>query len=185
MKNKWILVILTCCIIGGLGIACASADKPLTAKAKDGLCVGVFDSRAIVVAFAGSDIHNKELNAKMAERDKAKAAGDDKKVAQLEAWGSARQGKYHRQGFGTAPVDDILIHIKKDLPEIAKAAGVDVIVSKWDVVYKIKGAEVVDITDQIVMPFKPTEKTLKSIKSLMKHKPLTEKELDGMDHLKH
>lgn len=179
MKKKLTIVIIGFCIV------CVSAGS-ISAKArKEALRVGVFDSRAVVIAFAGSDIHNKELKAKMVERDKAKAAGDDEKVAELEAWGKARQEKFHRQGFGTASVDDILIHIKKDLPEIAKAAGVDIIVSKWDVVYKVKGAEVVDITDQIVMPFKPTEKTLKSVKSLMKHKPLTEKELDGMDHSKH
>ena len=183
---KWILLMLIVCVAGFFGISCAVTGESVTeSNTKGSMRVGVFDSRAVVIAFANSDMNDKELKAKMAEYDKAKAAGDTEKIAELEAWGSARQEKYHRQGFGTVPVDDILIHIKKDLPQIAKAAGVDIIVSKWDVVYKTKGAVVVDITDEIVKPFKPTAKALKSIKALMKWKPLTEKELDGMDHSKH
>ena len=177
---------LIVCVAGFFGISCAVTEQSATeAHAESFRRVGVFDSRAVVVAFAASDIHNKELKAKMAERDKAKAASDTERLSELEAWGSAHQEKFHRQGFGTASVDDILIHIKDDLPEIAKATGVDIIVSKWDVVYSTKDADVVDITDEIVKPFKPTAKTLKSIKSLRKQKPLTDKELDSMDHSKH
>ena len=47
-----------------------------------------------------------------------------------EVW--ARRKQSHRQGFSTAPVDEILEHIKDDLPKIAKKAGVGSIISKWD-----------------------------------------------------
>ena len=177
---------LIVCVAGFFGISCAVTEQSATEGYTEGpRRIGVFDSRAVVIAFANSDMNDKELKAKMAERDKAKAAGDTEKVAELEAWGKARQEKFHRQGFGTVSVDDMLIHIKKDLPDIAKAAGVDIIVSKWDIVYQTKGAAVVDITDEIVKPFRPTDKVLKWIEGIKKRKPLSERELDQMDHSKH
>ncbi|MCK4998556.1 MAG: hypothetical protein KAS23_03440 [Anaerohalosphaera sp.] len=183
MKNKKVnvmLLLLAVCSIGTV-LAMGQMEK---AK-KELLRVGIFDSRAVAIAFAASDFNDKQLKAKMAERDKAKADGDTEKLAELVAWGSARQEKRHRQGFGTAPVDDMLKFIEKDIPKIAKDAGVDIIISKWDMIYQAEDAELIDITDQIVKPFKPNDRALKWIDGIKKHKPLTEDELDNMDHSKH
>ena len=103
-----------------------------------------------------------------------------KKIKELEAWGPAQQAKLHKQGFGTAPVQDLLKHIKGDIPKIAKEAGVDIIISKWDVVYQNPSIELVDITNEIVKPFNPSEKTLKSIRSIQTHPPVAEEVLEKM-----
>ena len=108
------------------------------------------------------------------EMEKAKAAGDTKKIKELDKWGKAHQAKLHRQGFSTAPVDDVLEHIKDKLPQIAKDVNVVALVSKWDkkTLKRYKSAELIDVTDLIVAPFNPKEKQLKVIEQIKKIKPI-------------
>lgn len=180
MVKKKIMLGLICSVLGlaacMLTVARAAEDK--TEKTK--VCVGLFDSRAVAIAYAGSDWNEKILKSKMAEINAAKAAGDMKKIEQLRSWGSAQQDKLHKQGFGTASVCNLLEHIKGDIPKIAKDAGVDIIVSKWDVVYQNPSVKFVDITEEIVKPFAPDKKALKSIRSIQTHEPVSEKVLEGM-----
>jgi len=145
-------------------------------------CVGIYDSRALVAAYINSAQFNRIMKAKMAEMKKAKSSNNTKKIEELEEWGKTQQAKVHRQGFSTAPVDDILEHIKDDLPQIAKDADVIALVSKWDKkTLKIyKSAKLIDITDLIVAPFNPNEKQLKTIEELKKEKPVPLWKLDIM-----
>lgn len=87
----------------------------------------------------------------------------------------------HKQGFSTWPVDDILERIKDQIPEIAKQAGVDIIVSKWDIVYQLPGVEFIDVTDLLVMPFAPDASTLDLIKSLREIEPVSLEELEELE----
>ena len=75
--------------------------------------------------------------------------------AALDALGPAMQKRLHEQGFGTAPVDDIIARIEDKLPDIAKEAGVDVIVSKWTLTYRSPAAKFVDVTGLIAAEFDP------------------------------
>jgi hypothetical protein len=86
----------------------------------------------------------------------------------------------HQQGFGTAPVDNILKHIEHQLPAIAREAGVDVIVSKWQITWQAPGVETVDVTDLMVKPFKPSERTLKTIAELRRHAPIPNEKLKNL-----
>ena len=148
--------------------------------------VGIYDSRAVAIAFAHSEFNEKKLNAKMAEMQKAKAAGDTKKIKELDKWGKAQQANLHRQGFGTAAVDDILEHIKDHLPQITKDANVITLISKWNkkALKPYKSAELIDVTDQIVAPFNPNEKVLKTIEQIKKKKPIPLWQLEIMTKLK-
>jgi hypothetical protein len=148
---------------------------------KDKIRVGVYDSRAVAVAWAHSEKFDGELKSKMAEMEKAKANGDTAKVEELEAWGIAQQERLHLQGFGTGSVTGLLKHIAADIPAIARKTGVDIIVSKWEVVYQHRSAEVVDITDEIVKPFAPSRDTLKMIEELKKEKPVPEEQLKNVE----
>ena len=88
----------------------------------------------------------------------------------------------HKQGFGTWSVDNILDNIKGKIPKIAKQADVDVIVSKWDIVYQRSGVEFVDVTDLMVQPFDPDESTLKTIQEVLKRAPVPLEELENHKH---
>jgi hypothetical protein len=136
--------------------------------------IGVYDSRAIAVAYYGSPMHQERLRQLMAEHQKAKGAGDLAKVAQLEAEGKTQQEKAHQQGFSTAPVDELLLQITNALPEIQKAAGVTALISKWDKagLKKHPGAERVDVTLALVDAFHPSERQRNSAIKIQKTKPL-------------
>ncbi len=158
----------------------AKSPTDWSRRSKTKIRVGIYDSRAVVIAFAHSEFNG--IDAKMAEMEKAKAAGDTKKIAELQTWGPAHQAKLHRQGFSTASVDDILEHIKDNLPQIAKDANVIVLVSKWDkkTLKRYKSAELIDVTDLITAQFKPNEKVLKTIEQIKKKKPIALWQLDIM-----
>jgi SOS response regulatory protein OraA/RecX len=91
-------------------------------------------------------------------------------MEELKKQGTKRQDRLHRQGFGRAPVDDILAKIKDKLPDVCKEAGVDLIA--WDIVHSGPSVEVVDVTDHLVKRFEPKESARKIIEELKKHEPL-------------
>jgi hypothetical protein len=175
LKTALILAALAGSLVIGRA---ARGDGPTGESEAAGLRVGTFDSRAVAVAFAGSEMFVQDLRRLMKEHKQAKAAGNQEKVKQLEAQGRARQEQAHRQGFGTAPVDEILGRIKDKLPTIAKKASVDVIVSKWSLTYSTPGARFVDVTDLIIEPFEPDEKTKRIIRELCAKPPLPREEIE-------
>lgn len=126
--------------------------------------VGTFDSRAVAIAFYRSPVHQATIREMMAEYKVAKETGDEERAEALQTRGEAFQALAHRQGFGTAPIDEILERIEDQIPGIAERAGVDMVVSKWDVVYQGDGVDVVDVTLLMVAPFEPDEATLAMIK---------------------
>jgi hypothetical protein len=130
--------------------------------------VGMFDSRAIAVSYYRSSEFNKIMKELHAEHKKAKVAGNDKLANDYEASGKALNELAHDQGFGTASVDTILKKFKDQLPAIAKANNVQVMVSQWNLAYQEQDAKFVDVTDQLVKLFHPDEATLKVILELRK-----------------
>ncbi|MDD5707593.1 MAG: hypothetical protein PHR35_16855 [Kiritimatiellae bacterium] len=181
MKTIVISVIATLCL------AAARAGEPAPAQAGARPRIGVYDSRAIAVAFMGSPSYQasdgKRMTEMMAEHAKAKAAGDTNRVAELEAWGKAQQVRLHQQGFSTAPVDDVLKHIENQMPAIATAADVSAIVSKWDkaALARHPSAELVDVTMELVKAFHPTDRQLKAAIGIQKHTPISLERAERID----
>ncbi len=83
---------------------------------------------------------------------------------------------YKKEKFSLRTIEEI----KKDIPKTAQAAGVDIIVGKWDIVYKRPSAKVIDITNQLVEIFDPDEETLEKIKALLEYPPVPAKDLENM-----
>ncbi|MEQ2007146.1 MAG: hypothetical protein ABMA26_10130 [Limisphaerales bacterium] len=155
--------------------ACSTrTDLTQNAPAKPKERIGVYDSRAIAVAYAGSAFQQQKMKDLTARHQQAKAAGDAKETARLEAEGRAWQAALHRQGFGTAPVDDLLAHIAGELPRIREAAGVTPLISKWNQpeLAKHTNAERVDVTMQLVDAFRPTETQRKRAIEIQQHRPV-------------
>jgi len=134
--------------------------------------VGIFDSRAIAIAYARSDLFAPYMRSLKAKYEKAKAEKDEKVIKECEVEGPAQQQILHQQGFSIASVADILEKVKDDLPKIAQEAGVDIIVSKWEVVHKNPSIEIVDVTSHLVKLFNPDEMTLKTIEGIQKQTPM-------------
>lgn len=152
------------------GMAEESGTKTSDAKMR----VGTYDSRAIAVAFVGSEAFSKWMANLKTESNKAKAEGNQKRIADLEAQAAEQQKLLHKQAFSTVPVGNILEHIKDKMPEIAKAAGVGPIVSKWDkdILTKYEGAKLVDVTMALVNALHPNERQLKTAKEIQNIPPI-------------
>jgi hypothetical protein len=147
--------------------------------------VGTFDSRAIALVYYRSDAtdpHSEELEARY---EKAKAAGDEERIKQLEAEFKVLQEIAHKQTFSTWPVDNILEQIQDQIPAIAKQADVEIIVCKWDIVYQKDGIEFIDVTELMVQPFKPDEEAMRIItEQFPKQDPVSLNVLEKRNKLK-
>ena len=141
--------------------------------------VGTFDSRALAMAYYRSEAFLNQIHDLRAKYEKAKAAGDEERIRELESERSAQQALIHKQGFGTWPVDNILKKIEGKISEIAAQADVEVIVSKWNIVYRLPGTEFVDVTDRMVEHFDPDKDTLRMIKDIQEQDPVPLEELKG------
>jgi hypothetical protein len=153
--------------------------------APEALVVGTFDSRGVVMAHVRSKAFQDYLRAQQADIgdaiERAREAGDLALVKELNALGPAMQRRIHEQGFGSAPIDELMASLADRLPEVASAAGVDLIVSKWQLAYLAEGARTVDVTDALLALFEPTPDTLEGIHELMKQDPVPLEDLKD-DH---
>ena len=158
------------------------AEEPPATTPTNVVRVGTYDSRAIAIAFYRSPSFTNWLADLKAKHEKAKAEGNQKRVAEFEVEGKASQQLAHKQGFSTAPVDDILAHIKDQLPEIAKKAGVGPIVSKWDkaALAKYKSSDLVDVTMALVDAFKPDDRTRGIVMDSQKAPPIPLEEAENI-----
>lgn len=180
-KSKWIVITVVIGILAVVSFIAGVESKASNAKSEP-VRVGVYDSRAVAVAYASSDVFDKILKERKKEYDEAKAAGNDEKVKEFEAWGEANQHKMHLQGFCGASVRELFEPVKDSLPKIAETCGVDIIVSQWQIDYQTPNLVFVDITDEIIKPFNPNERVLKIVES-MKDQPLvSEEEIKKHDH---
>ncbi len=136
--------------------------------------IGVYDSRAVAVAFAGTPMHEARLRSLRERREQAEKTGDAAGVAKIEAEGRELQRKAHQQAFSTAPVDEILAELGPVLPDLQRKAGVTLLVSKWDEaeLQKHLDAERVDVTLQLIDALHPNERQRRSAIEIQKHKPI-------------
>jgi hypothetical protein len=174
-SRHWLLGLVSCGLL--VFVLLAGATKaPAAAGGKGGLRVGVFDTRAVALAYTRSQFY--QGKAVFDQAAKANAAGE--KGDQKVAW--ARM-KLQQQVFGKARVDDALAPVVEKLPAVAKAANVQAITS--DFVFSTDSVEQVDITEQLVALYDPNAQTLTMIKDMKGKPPLSEEALMNMETAEH
>ena len=175
---------ITCALtVGLLALAGATtAQDSDEAAGSAAVVLGTFDSRAIALAYYRSDEFNASLAELREELEATEAAGDAERARELEAHGPALQARMHRRTFGTASVLDLLEPVEDEVAGIAKRAGVDVIVSRWDLAYRRPAAELVDVTEELAGLFDPDEETLRSMAELLRTDPVPLADLADRDH---
>lgn len=170
MKTVIVLAGTALCLLAAAW-AVRGEEGGASAATRDRLVVGVFDSRAVAIAYADSR-HNREyLNDLMKRHGEALEAGDAGAVAGIEREAGERQHRFHLMGFGTHPVDELLAVVVDRLPGVAEAAGVDLVVSRWAVRWQAPDARLVDVTRALVDLFDPGERTLRIVEQLKDHPP--------------
>lgn len=159
----------------------AAAAIPASAETNR-IRVGVYDSRAVAVAYANSKHFDDPTRAARTDYDKAKAANDEKRMNEIKAAMEQKQRRAHEQGFSTGSVISIMDRIKPSLQQVARQTKVDQIVSKWELNYHSSNVEMVDITDLLIDLFEPTEKGRRWAKEVQAHKPVPVDELADHKH---
>jgi len=153
------------------------AQAVVAQDARSVLRVGVFDSRAVALAYGNSDEFLQSVRQMRTELENAKANKDEKRVKELEQEGPCSQIRLHQQVFSTAPISSILTKVKDKIPGIAAQAGVRMVVSKWEVQFSDPAVENVDVTLPLVMLFNPNEKVLKWVEQMKNQAPIAFEEL--------
>jgi hypothetical protein len=181
MKNS--LVIRNWSILSSAAALMLLAGGTAPAQAPAGkLRIGVYDSRAIAVAYANSTEFRDSLKAVQADYQKAKAAKDDKRVKEIEGRMKLQQRRAHEQGFSIASVAGTMAKIKDALPAVAKKAGVQALVCKWELNYQSPDVELVDVTDELVALFHVSDKGREWAKGIQAKPPLPLEQItDDMD----
>ena len=114
--------------------------------------IGVYDSRAVAVAFVGTKAFKKWL----------KKTDEELKF---------QQEILHKQVFGTMAIDNILEYL--DLNILAKQMNINIFLSKWDSRLQEKYLNVnqIDVTIDIIKLIKPNKKQFNYAIKIMKTKP--------------
>ena len=108
----------------------------------------------------------------MDKMEKAKAEKNEKLMQELEAEVVTDHYYDMLQVVCQLPIGDILEKVKDKLPQVAQEAGVDMIVSQWEVMHKTPSVEIVDITSSLAKLFNPDEQTLKFIEGTKQQPPI-------------
>jgi len=171
VKTALLVIVLLAVAVVVAATSFAEEDAPKPVPKKE-LVVGVFDSRAIAVAYMPSSFNAKYLEGLEARLEGAKAKNDANKMEEIRAEAARRQHEFHLMAFGTDSVKELLEPVKGRLAAVAKAAGVDVIVSKWEIAFRKPDTKVVDVTRALVGLFDPGEKTLGLVRDLKDKAPI-------------
>lgn len=154
-----------------LGLFFGSGNK---ANAQTKFRIGVFDSRAVAVAYYQSKFSNAQetfgsLHARMKE---AKDKDDKKAIEKIEREGMLRQAFMHEQGFGRGSINNVTETMKDKMAQLAKSEKLSAIVSKWELVFSGVDVVSIDVTEKIVDFFEPNEKIKSMMKEIMQSEPI-------------
>ncbi|MCE9636485.1 MAG: hypothetical protein K8T90_12335 [Planctomycetes bacterium] len=167
LVRSFVVFALSCAAFSGCAAPAPGAQRSV---AETSCRVGVYDSRAVAIAWVRSTEFGESMRELREAHARARAAGDTALATELEARGAACQALVHRQGFGTEPVDDILEHVAADVPAVRSRAGIDVLMSKWAPDAPVVGAT--DVTDELVRLFRPDAETLRMTRDIRSKAPI-------------
>ncbi len=140
--------------------------------------IGVFDNRAVGVAYAHSAYCEQYLADLDAQHKQALADGDREKAAQIEQQGESQQQKLHMIGFAGRYPGELLALVQDKMHFAAENAGVDLIVG--EVLYQSPDLKVVDVTHEVARLYNPREKAWQIIDGLKDWQPCPPEKIEQM-----
>jgi hypothetical protein len=134
------------------------AGNPMYAqKSNASLRIGTYDSRIVIFAWSRSDYFKQQMVKFKLQSDSAEKAHDTARVKELSIQAMSFQHLLHLTIFSNGTCGYVMALVKDKLPELAKTAGVSVILSKWELNFSAPNMEVVDLTSQVAQLFQPKE----------------------------
>ncbi len=172
--------------IAWFAACCAGCESPSPSESASGpdhrMTIGVYDSRSVAVAYGGSELHEAQTARLQAMLGRAREAGDERAIKDCDerVWDARKH--LHRQAFGTESVDDLLALVPSEVERITRASGVDLLVSCWDEekLASYEGAARVDVTEQLIEAFDPSERQRGRALAMREHDPLSAEALERM-----
>lgn len=132
-------------------------DQGFAQKKSGSIKIGTYDSRIVIFAWSRSDYFKQPMQKIKQQSDSAEKQHDTARIKELSVEAMSFQHLLHQMIFSTGSVSHFMLLIKDKLPELAKTAGVRMIVSKWDLDYSDPECEIVDLTNQVAALFQPKE----------------------------
>lgn len=170
--------------VGFLTLACLMAGSSCRERSRLAESsthrIGVYDSRSIAIAYCGTEPHERRTKALLDALERAKQSGDEARIKACDQAVWEARKRLHRQGFSTAPVDDILKEIEDRIPSIQDEAGVSAIVSKWneEALEKHPDALQIDVTDLLVRELHPIPRQLRYAEDIRSKAPISAEEIE-------
>ena len=144
--------------------------------------IGVYDSRAVAIAYCDSERHKAEDLRLMQALEVARQSGDAERIrnADRALWESRK--RLHRQAFSTYPVDNILGQFSQETDLIKRQAGVTLLVSRWDAntLQARKNAKTIDVTERLVQMLTSEERRRRTAMSVVARKPIPPDQYEPM-----
>ena len=140
------------------------ATRPATVR------IGIYDGRALAVAWLRSSDDGGIIRKLSAEAKDAQAAGDQKRYEELRDQLERLQFAAHVQIFSDARPEEALAKLAPDMAAVAREVRVAAIANRLD--YSGTEVETVDVTDALVARLNPPPEDKQLIEGLRKVKPV-------------
>jgi hypothetical protein len=145
--------------------------------------IGIYDSRAIAIAFTGGEVFQETMKEMRQEYEQATAAGDEATLTRIDTLMQERQKLLHAQGFSTAPVDELLEHYSDAIPALLEEAGASALISKWEgeALSQYPGARRIDMTESLIDLITADPKQRKAAFDILDQDPVPLESLEDHD----
>jgi hypothetical protein len=134
--------------------------------------IGTYDSRIVIFAWSRSDYFRQQMMKFKQQSDSAEKAHDTARVKKLSIQAMSFQHLLHQTVFSNGSCGYVTALVKDKLPELARTAGVSVILSKWEVTFSDPSVEIVDLTSQVAQLFQPKENIDPMSKDISAQQPI-------------
>ena len=143
--------------------------------------VGTFDSRLVALAYYNSKDYDQFIADFNRQYKVAESKKDSITIKKMLIKGPVLQRMMNDRIFGKGSVNLILDNYKDKIDAVGKANNVNMIVSKWEVMYKTPGIEYVDLTWKIMAIWNPSEQVIKWAKNGEKELPIKDAIFDKVN----
>lgn len=155
-----------------LSILYPAGNLAFAQKTKAVIKIGTYDSRIVTFAWSRSDYFKQRLIKINQQSDSATKAHDTARVKELSIGAMSYQHLLHLTVFSNGSIGFVMAIVKDKLPELAKTAGVSIILSKWELNFSDPSIEIVDLTSQVAQLFHPKENIDQMSKDISAQQPI-------------
>ncbi|OIO92893.1 MAG: hypothetical protein AUJ96_31440 [Armatimonadetes bacterium CG2_30_66_41] len=157
MSRRTLLTLAAAVLSGAASLsgAFAAERSPVHVAAEPAKAVrlGTFQKLDLITAYYRSDAFARRLAVLQVQREAAVLLANKAEVERIEKQGAAMQELAHKQLAGQASATEVIDYLKPYFPEVAKAAGVHVIVD--EVLFRDSAVQLVEVTDLLMQKLPP------------------------------